>query len=95
MVIELKRSEDGGHMELQAIRYAAMVSALTFDQVLEIFGRFLESVKRDDDPKEKILDFLEWDEPDKESFAQEVNQYINFIACNLVNGIIIHVWLPG
>jgi RecB family endonuclease NucS len=26
VVIELKRAEDGGHMELQAIRYAAMVS---------------------------------------------------------------------
>jgi hypothetical protein len=26
VVIELKRTEDGGHMELQAIRYAAMVS---------------------------------------------------------------------
>ena len=31
VVIELKRTEDGGHMELQALRYAAMVSALTFD----------------------------------------------------------------
>src|SRR5256885_951261 len=26
IVVELKRTEDGGHMELQAIRYAAMVS---------------------------------------------------------------------
>src|SRR3954453_17382458 len=26
VVIELKRTEDGGHMELQAIRYAAMVA---------------------------------------------------------------------
>jgi hypothetical protein len=30
--IELKRTEDGGHMELQAVRYAAMVSAITFDK---------------------------------------------------------------
>lgn len=29
VVVELKRSEDGGHMELQAVRYAAMVSAMT------------------------------------------------------------------
>ncbi len=28
VVIELKRTEDGGHMELQAIRYAAMVSTM-------------------------------------------------------------------
>jgi RecB family endonuclease NucS len=31
VVVELKRSEDGGHMELQALRYAAMVSAMTFE----------------------------------------------------------------
>src|SRR5690606_21638779 len=30
VVVELKRTNDGGHMELQAIRYAAMVSAMTF-----------------------------------------------------------------
>src|SRR4051794_1927786 len=32
VVIELKRTEDGGHMELQAIRYAAMVSTMTFEK---------------------------------------------------------------
>ncbi|MDP9397338.1 MAG: endonuclease NucS [Actinomycetota bacterium] len=32
VVVELKRTEDGGHMELQALRYAAMVSTMTFDQ---------------------------------------------------------------
>ena len=31
VVIELKRTKDGGHMELQAIRYSAMVSTMTFD----------------------------------------------------------------
>ena len=36
VVIELKRTEDGGHMELQAIRYAAMVSTLTFDKLITI-----------------------------------------------------------
>ncbi|OFW20674.1 MAG: hypothetical protein A3H97_17380 [Acidobacteria bacterium RIFCSPLOWO2_02_FULL_65_29] len=35
VVIELKRTEDGGHMELQAIRYAAMVSKMTFDKVAD------------------------------------------------------------
>lgn len=28
IVIELKRVEEGGHMELQSIRYAAMISAM-------------------------------------------------------------------
>lgn len=39
VVIELKRTEDGGHMELQAIRYAAMVSTLTFEQVVRVYER--------------------------------------------------------
>src|SRR6188768_3520974 len=34
VVIELKRSGDGGHLELQALRYAAMVSTMTFDQAV-------------------------------------------------------------
>src|SRR5690348_6428150 len=41
IVVELKRTDDGAHMELQAIRYAAMVSAMTFDKAAEIFGRYL------------------------------------------------------
>ncbi len=41
VVIELKRTEDGGHMELQAIRYAAMVSTMTFERVVDIYARYL------------------------------------------------------
>ena len=37
VVIELKRSETGEHMELQALRYAAMVSALTFSRAVEMY----------------------------------------------------------
>ena len=35
VVIELKRTENGGHMELQAIRYAAMVANMTFAQAAQ------------------------------------------------------------
>lgn len=38
VVIELKRTDDGGHMELQALRYAAMVSSMGFGEVAEAFG---------------------------------------------------------
>ena len=41
VVIELKRTEDGGHMVLQSIRYASMVSTMTFDQARNAFGRYL------------------------------------------------------
>lgn len=49
VVIELKRTEDGGHMELQAIRYAAMVSAMTWEQAVEAHRKFLLSVGIQDD----------------------------------------------
>ena len=39
VVIELKRTEGGGHMELQAIRYAAMVSTMTFEGAVDVFER--------------------------------------------------------
>jgi hypothetical protein len=38
VVVELKRTEDGGHMELQALRYAAMVSTMTFDQLVNTYA---------------------------------------------------------
>jgi hypothetical protein len=38
VVIELKRTEDGGHMELQALRYAAMVSTMTTDHLIQVFA---------------------------------------------------------
>ena len=41
VVIELKRTNDGGHLELQALRYAAMVSALTFDDIAMAFENYL------------------------------------------------------
>ncbi|MFQ5563904.1 MAG: hypothetical protein ACE5FO_10095 [Parvularculaceae bacterium] len=73
VVIELKRTEDGGHMELQALRYAAMVSTMTFDQAADEFGRYLEKTRKEkEDPRATILDFLGWDEPDDDQFAQDV-----------------------
>src|SRR5262249_53069322 len=73
VAIELKRTEDGGYMELQCIRYASMVSTLTFDQAIGIFGRYLKKIgKETQDPRETILEFLEWDEADEDRFAQDV-----------------------
>lgn len=35
VVIELKRDEIGAHMELQALRYAAMISTMSFTKACE------------------------------------------------------------
>ena len=72
VVIELKRTEDGGHMELQAIRYAAMISTLTFDQLVPIFERYLQRNGEQADARERLLDFLDWDDPQEDAFGQEV-----------------------
>ncbi len=72
VVIELKRTEDGGHMELQAIRYAAMISTLTFERLTTIYARFMRDNEIGGDAAERLLEFLDWSEPDEEQFGQEV-----------------------
>lgn len=72
VVIELKRTEDGGHMELQAIRYAAMVSTLTFDAAVQAFQQYITSAEAIVDARERILEFLDWEQPDDDQFAQDV-----------------------
>lgn len=72
VVIELKRTEDGGHMELQALRYAAMVSALTFDKVVDVFEKYLAERGLEYDAETEILDFLNWTELNQDDFAQDV-----------------------
>ncbi|WP_221761396.1 hypothetical protein [Salibacterium salarium] len=42
VVIELKRDDTGEHMELQAIRYSAMISTLTYEKIIEIYDKYLE-----------------------------------------------------
>lgn len=73
VVIELKRTEVGGHMELQAVRYAAMVSTMTFEQAVRAHERFLQqNGRKSEDAANNILEHLNWDEPDEDAFAQDV-----------------------
>jgi hypothetical protein len=72
VVFELKRTDDGGHMELQALRYAAMVSTMTFDKAVEVYSELLSRKGNGDDAEQVLLKFLEWDENDDEKFAQDV-----------------------
>ena len=73
VVIELKRTNDGGHMELQAIRYASMVSTMTFERAEQIHGEFLAGVGEPaEEARTRMLRFLGWEEPDEENFAPDV-----------------------
>jgi hypothetical protein len=72
-VIELKRTNDGGHMELQAIRYASMVSAMTFERAEQIHGEFLTRIGVPaEEARTRMLTFLGLEEPDEENFAPDV-----------------------
>ncbi len=72
VVIELKRTEDGGHMELQAIRYAAMISAMTFEKVVEIYSGTLAAQDKEGDAHSQILGHLGWLASDEGQIAANV-----------------------
>ena len=57
IVIELKRDDVGGHMELQAIRYAAMVANLTWEQAVSAYKQYLSDNNLDDDAESSLLSF--------------------------------------
>lgn len=72
VVVELKRTDDGGHMELQALRYAAMVSTMTFEQLVETHARFRNPGLPDlETARALILDFLGWTAPREDEFGQD------------------------
>ncbi|MFT4954591.1 MAG: hypothetical protein ACI8U3_000962 [Brevundimonas sp.] len=70
VVVELKRTDDGGHMELQAIRYAAMVSGMTFDQLASAHSRYTGL----DHPSAEaaLLSFLGWENETDGALSDEV-----------------------
>lgn len=57
VVVEIKRTEDGGHMDLQAIRYAAMVSSMTLDQAVQTYARTCGC--EEGHARDEILSFLQ------------------------------------
>ena len=69
VVIELKRGDTGVHMELQAVRYAAMVSKMTFEQAADAYARH---AAEGTEARADLLEFLGWDEPHEDDFGQDV-----------------------
>lgn len=60
VVIELKRTTDGGHLELQALRYAAMVSAMTFDDLVDHYTSYLGRIEPTaDDAHSRLAEWLD------------------------------------
>jgi hypothetical protein len=61
VVFELKRTLGGGHLELQALRYAAMVSTMTFDDLVSHYEQYLASVEPDaiDEAQTRLAEWLD------------------------------------
>jgi hypothetical protein len=79
VVIELKRTESGGHMDLQAMRYAAMVSAMTFEQAVGHYETYLRSMGDSaEEAESRLREFLGLGDADddaenaEEAFGQSV-----------------------
>ncbi|MYB42591.1 MAG: DUF91 domain-containing protein [Chloroflexi bacterium] len=74
VVIELKRDE-GAFMDLQAIRYAAMVAHMTLDRAVAAHERHLQARGIEGDARERILGHLgagEGKEPEIESAKPQI-----------------------
>ena len=72
VVIEIKRTDDGGHMELQAIRYAAMVSSMTLDQAIATYAASQTGDDVRTRAEQEVLDFLDIDSVDETELTDEV-----------------------
>lgn len=70
VVVEIKRTDDGGHMELQAIRYAAMVSSMTLDQAIAAYVR--ASGGEEEAARLEVLNFLQLESAEEAELTGEV-----------------------
>ena len=59
VVVELKRGDTGEHMELQAIRYAAMAANVTLEQIVDAHGQYLQMRGINGDAQDCIHRFLD------------------------------------
>ncbi len=73
VVIELKRDSAAGYADLQAIRYAAMVSSMTVEVLIPYYvayrKKYYEESLSDSEAKDQIIEFVESD-----SFAELSNK---------------------
>jgi len=72
VVVEIKRTEDGGFMELQAIRYAAMVSSLTLERAVASYSMMLGGDDAEARARKNVLEFLEISSLDEIELTDEV-----------------------
>jgi hypothetical protein len=72
VVIEIKRTQDGSHMDLQSLRYASMIANMKFDKALSTFENYLKKINSSLNAGKEMLKFLGWTEVIEDNFAQDV-----------------------
>jgi hypothetical protein len=73
VVIELKR-DDGAHMDLQALRYAAMVSSMNFGDVVVAYEQHLANIEPDAglDARAELTAFIDTGEAAEPTISTDV-----------------------
>lgn len=73
VVIELKR-DDGAHMDLQALRYAAMVSSMNFGDVVVAYEQHLANTEPDAglEARAELTAFIDTDEAEEPTISTDV-----------------------
>lgn len=72
VVVELKRTQDGGHMDLQSLRYASMVANMKFEKAVATYTHYLNKIGSSLDAEKELLKFLGWTEIIEDDFAKDV-----------------------
>lgn len=98
VVIELKRTETGGHMDLQSVRYAAMVSTMSFEDVVTTYHAFRSTHEPGDgiDARAKLMAFLGGDPDTGEEPTISTQVRIMLVSADFGREITTTVlWLNG
>ena len=76
VIIELKRTDTGDHMELQALRYASMISTMTFEHALDVLVDYRNKNGEEgftrENARETIEDFIELEAINETNFGNDV-----------------------
>ncbi len=80
VVVELKRGNTGEHMELQAIRYAAMAANMTLQQIIDAHSQYLLTRGIDEDAGERVRSFLAGDDDIEEPQVETARPRILLVS---------------
>ncbi|MBL7794077.1 MAG: DUF4268 domain-containing protein [Saprospiraceae bacterium] len=78
VIIENKLDDTGRNVVWQALKYASYCSTLTTAQIIKIYQDYLDKWGREQDARQSLLEFLEWEE--EEPLLNRGDQRIIFVA---------------